>query len=822
MVPRHYPPRLEKSQTGLFSAAVATLVSVSIEDLRPNSQDTSAFYLKNIYIYQHLADTNVSRSSIPYMAATLPAFSPPRYAIWVNALWFLSLVISLTGAMLATLLHQWARRYIRVTQQPQCSPHKRARVRALFSNGVDESHVRWVVEGLPAMIHLSLFLFFAGLLIYLFNVYRPVFSAVLWWVALTTAAYLYITLLPSFRPNSPYYTPLSSAIWSLCAGIPYAVFKSFSSPLFSRSIPNTREHFDRLQEHYHKRLMAGIAKTAEEATWELSSGIDVRVLESAFDSVGEDCARAEFFEAIPGFYHSKLVKNLQEGLSAQFLPKFEQALDGFLDRTLSSNSICESVRSHRLVICLDAASAALGPDAVSRILYDILNGRWHEVFQSIEMGHALRRWGCASDELFDPYVRRIVTHIVTHVRERGESWISLVKAEFGVPDRILRSYVVHGDSVLLATLIHTTRYYFFSDFPPWDSDIGALFQSLSQFDIHNTLPGLQNDFCALWNEIVLHAQRGDAYSTSVFLLQGIRHLYDALHRGADVPLTGLFASPDDVNPIPWQPLSYPMCDNASHCPELAPPHHAHEVPVERAVHDPAHDSTSSPALDIAYDSQLPAAQSSFDNVPYASPPCLPPLPTFSFPVLESEYLRPDPPEFPTPLSVQVNSGIPTPSSTPNSIVRCTCSCGPTPQENTETTIASSPIVSSPVKLPIRMQGSASSTMLPTFAESAVARSDNTLGRVGSSSSFTTAPRSYAEPRVTSDLYSHVTTGIGTLATHHDYHDKQDLHPPILMGIPLRPYQSAPPALNIAVDALPPSACRHRLNYSARQTFPPSA
>ncbi|KAH9026898.1 hypothetical protein EDB85DRAFT_2148839 [Lactarius pseudohatsudake] len=35
--------------TGLFSAAVASLISVSIQDIRPNPQDTSNFYLANIY-----------------------------------------------------------------------------------------------------------------------------------------------------------------------------------------------------------------------------------------------------------------------------------------------------------------------------------------------------------------------------------------------------------------------------------------------------------------------------------------------------------------------------------------------------------------------------------------------------------------------------------------------------------------------------------------------------------------------------------------------------------------------------------------------------
>ncbi|KAH9970875.1 hypothetical protein BGW80DRAFT_1175416, partial [Lactifluus volemus] len=121
--------------TGLFSAAVAALGAVSIQDLRPNPQDTTAFYVGQIY--QLLADPNISRTSILATPAQPPPFSPPTYAIWVNSLWFLSLVISLTCALLATLLQQWARRYITVTHLPRYSPHNRARIRAFFADGVE-------------------------------------------------------------------------------------------------------------------------------------------------------------------------------------------------------------------------------------------------------------------------------------------------------------------------------------------------------------------------------------------------------------------------------------------------------------------------------------------------------------------------------------------------------------------------------------------------------------------------------------------------------------------------------------------------------------
>ena len=94
-----------------------------IVDLSFDSQDTSNFYLANIH--QTLSEPILSNISDPLPAtggASPPPFSPPTYAVWVNSFWFLSIVISLTCALLATSLQQWARRYLKVTQ-PCYSPH---------------------------------------------------------------------------------------------------------------------------------------------------------------------------------------------------------------------------------------------------------------------------------------------------------------------------------------------------------------------------------------------------------------------------------------------------------------------------------------------------------------------------------------------------------------------------------------------------------------------------------------------------------------------------------------------------------------------------
>ena len=200
------------------------------------------------------------------------------------------------------------------------------------------------------------------------------------------------------------------------------------------------------------------------------------------------------------------LKPNSQDTSSPVQTKLRQALDGFLNRTFSSNLISESVRASRLITCLNAAHAALGPSAVSGILDNIFNGHWDEALQSVEIGHALRLWGHRRDH--DLNVRRIVACIIARARQRDDRWTMLVKEEFGVPDGVLRDSLAHGDSVLLSILIHISRQA--NRAGSWTSGI---LSSLSKFDIRNTLPGLQHDFCTLWNEIAQEARNQGSFST---------------------------------------------------------------------------------------------------------------------------------------------------------------------------------------------------------------------------------------------------------------------------------------------------------------------
>jgi hypothetical protein len=461
----------------LFSAALSVLLAVTVLDLKPgpNPQETAAFYLKNIYQLQVLTHPIISPPFNSFTPPDPPATSPPKYIIWVNSLWFLSLTISLTCAMLATLVQQWARRFLRNTQPPQCSPHERARIRAFFADGVDDLRLDRAVEALPTMLHLSLFLFFAGLLIYLFNLNHTVFSAVVGSVCFSALAYIFITFMPLIRRESPYYTSLSSIIG----------------------------------------LLRDMEKMVKETVQEQSKKIDGDIVKCILDTVVDDHQLARFLESIPGFFRSPVVNHdLRE--SAEFWKEKLEELDvprkvtQFLERTRLSNFLPDLDKMRRLVVCAKVADAVGLPGVSASTLNDIFPWDQYQMLRSVEMGQSLRSRANNDQGTIGLCAQSIVAGIISNVQETDKGWIALAADQLDKSEDDIRAYLEleHGkNNVLLANLTHITRQIF--DFSLGDNLSREMayastfvLQSLSNFVIQNTDPGLRAEFRDLWNEIV--------------------------------------------------------------------------------------------------------------------------------------------------------------------------------------------------------------------------------------------------------------------------------------------------------------------------------
>ena len=562
---------------------------MSIQDLQQNPQDTSNFYLANTY----LATINPNASSS--LPTSPPPFTPPNYAIWVNALWFLSLVVSITCALLATLLQQWARRYLKATQ-PRYSPHRRARIRAFFAEGIDKFILPWAVEALPTMLHLSLFLFFAGLAVFLRNVNLTIFNFVLSWIGLCTALYGCITFLPVFCHDSPYHTPLSLPVWHLIMGIRFLTCRALKS--ITRSCccfsGETYRHFRRLAEEYSKLFVRGMQKLVEETAFKSPPDIDIRAFMWTFDSLDEDHELERFFAGLPGFRGSKMVNDPLPDLTSEQQEKLFGALIRLLDRTSSSDLLPESVKIRRTVICEKAIRPTNIPLKIERVLRRTFDQGPDGPVQSVAIGRLVRGWDNGTSEGTTIIVRAIVSSVVARAPQRDDVWFAMAADEMGVPESLLRNHATHGSNLPLAILIHVVHEHFsFFTRNHWpEVEFSKVIEAASKFDVLDTSPELQHEFCELWNQVV----RAAYWTMPWYILRPIRNVYLTLHQHTDCAPPAFSASTSDEDPILELESTYPLCSIPGHHPNSTG--HSHDVSASTATPRPVlHDND---ALDATF------------------------------------------------------------------------------------------------------------------------------------------------------------------------------------------------------------------------------
>ncbi|KAH8979005.1 hypothetical protein EDB92DRAFT_1982201 [Lactarius akahatsu] len=107
----------------------------------------------------------------------------------------------------------------------------------------------------------------------------------------------------------------------------------------------------------------------------------------------------------------------------------------------------------------------------------------------------------------------------------------------------------------------------------------VLAEAASKFNVRDTSPELQHNFCALWNQIVLFAQRHNHMYVAFQLLKWVRNIYITLHQDTDSAPTRFSPSTDDKDIILQQPSSYPLCSATSHHPDSTPHIHDDSAPT---------------------------------------------------------------------------------------------------------------------------------------------------------------------------------------------------------------------------------------------------
>ena len=417
-------------------------------------------------------------------------------------------------------------------------------------------------------LHFALFLFIAGSLIYLYNINHAVFYAVVWSVGYMAISYAGVTVTGAFVPHDLFFTPLSRLVLLIYYHISYGVLQVSSFTPSSRLRDITWEHYHNLERRYNKGFLKYKRRETKEFASEKSLEIDAWILERILGYLPNLDASHKleaFLDALPGFCDPN---SSGLPLSPRFCRKFGRALDEFLNRTFSSKLIDQRVKTRRLITCLNAAHAALKPHAVSGILNNVFQVHRDGALKSVEIGHELILWALSRNYWLN--IQPIVAYIITQVtvRERDVHWTMLVKEAFGVPDRVLQEYPVHGDSMLLSILIHTSR-----ETNRTNLWCPGVLSSLSQLNIRSTPTKQQHDFCAMWNDFVRDACKSPLSSapcTPIQILREIHHLYRSLHEGPDAAPTTFPLLAGRLDPILYDPSSYPLCNIAGHHPDAVP------------------------------------------------------------------------------------------------------------------------------------------------------------------------------------------------------------------------------------------------------------
>jgi multisubunit Na+/H+ antiporter MnhC subunit len=145
---------------------------VTIPDLKQDPQETSAFYLTQLFQLQlHIYD----KSPTPFIPEKPPSSSFLVISVVANALLFICLSLNLFAAMLALLLQQWTCQYLMFTHSSRFSSGERARVRKVFGGDPQNSPISSAVQLSMIAMTFSVFIFFLALILYLYLLNQPVY-----------------------------------------------------------------------------------------------------------------------------------------------------------------------------------------------------------------------------------------------------------------------------------------------------------------------------------------------------------------------------------------------------------------------------------------------------------------------------------------------------------------------------------------------------------------------------------------------------------------------------------------------------------------------
>src|SRR6266404_4387220 len=211
-------------KAGLFSATIAVSIVESYKKLSADPGDEAVMLLTQISRQLVNISNGIPLESVA--AQSKQPFHIPAFAIRVNIMWFLSIVLCLACATYGTLIQLWTRRYLVLTQG-QGTPYKRALLRKFLFNGLEKFHAEQAFNLMGLLLHTSVFLYCVGLIDFIFSINMNIGFVALGYLLFFYLIYGIVTVLPYFFFDSPYGTPFSALMWHLFHGFALGIFSTF-------------------------------------------------------------------------------------------------------------------------------------------------------------------------------------------------------------------------------------------------------------------------------------------------------------------------------------------------------------------------------------------------------------------------------------------------------------------------------------------------------------------------------------------------------------------------------------------------------------------
>jgi hypothetical protein len=200
----------------------------------------------------------------------------------------MALAFSLLAALVAILVQQWVRKYMHVFQR-YGDPLKSSRLRQYLYEGCERWYMPKVAEVVPGFLHVSLFLFFAGLGDSLLNINTEVALSTIVPIGFSGLLYILMIFAPIIYPQSPYQNSFSGMFWYLFQKSHGRRFRDRGSDGEMRSVSTN--------------MAQGQMQLAMEET-EARRGRDVRATRWLIDNLTEDAEMEKFLSALPGSFNT--------------------------------------------------------------------------------------------------------------------------------------------------------------------------------------------------------------------------------------------------------------------------------------------------------------------------------------------------------------------------------------------------------------------------------------------------------------------------------------------------------------------------------------